>query len=491
MWWTLIIIAVFVYFGLPCLAWKRPGWAMALLPLTAVAPVVGGLIALEETGNDYFLIPVIGGIIIFFITVIMIRFKPLPELDKEPWYKTAGRVIFQIFVSLLYLGLLLGIFQAFGLILFILSLIVAFRYQQTRRYSQSLNVLSTLSAAMRQNLPLPMALETAASGRKDPAAEIYRKTAKYLCEGRPLSESLKRAYPKCPAEILAALVAGEAMNQLPQALAALEQDSIANINGFENVRPIHPAYPIIVGGMLLIIVLGLCIFIIPTFAEVLNDMSGGRESLPASTQFLLNISQYLIQPSVILLIVLLTLFGLTIGGYAFNRPRRPERPRLMSRLGDWIRWHTPVLHHFERLRSLQRTIQGLRTGLVAGYSFDVIVRQTLVLDVNGCFRAKLRRWLGRIESGQPIADSAAACGLGRTLAWALDEKVNKGNTPELLAMLEEIYRNRYHYRLNIVHSIVWPFVIVGMGGCVGFVAYAMFIAMVTMLTAVMIDYTIP
>ena len=488
--WTILIACVFLFAGLTTLAWKKPGWAIALLPLTAGAPTVAGIIGLEEHGEGMFIIPIVGGIVLFFITVILVCVKPLPDHDDEPWYKVVSKILFTLIAALCFLAILTGIFQAFGPVLFILFLILWFRFKRTRRYSLSLTVLSTLSAAMRQNLPLPMALETAGSNRKDPAANIYRQTAQFLCEGKSLSESLRKAYRKCPAEILATLAAGEAMNQLPQAAAALEQDSLANINGFEKVRPVHPAYPLLVGGMTFLIMLGLCVFILPTFAEVLYNTTGGEGQLPASTQALLAISKTFMERGVFALASGALLVGMLIGLYGYNRPRRPGRPRLLSRASDWLKWHTPVVRSFERLRSMQRTIEGLRVGLKAGYSFDTIVRHTLGLDVNLCYQARLRRWLGQIEAGLPIAESAAACGLGTTLAWALDEKVNKGNTPDLLAMLEEVTRNRYHYRLNIFHSILWPFVVVGLGGGVGFVVYAMFAATVSLITHTM-DYSMP
>ena len=476
----LIVLGVYVV-----LVWKFPGWLVGLLPVSVGVPLVLGLI--PDIPEPF---PISLGALVFIITVSLVHFKPIPFIEQEPWYKVLSGILFRIIVWCFYLIALTALFHFFGAILFIISLIFVFRYKQTRRYSLSLNVLSTITAAMRQNLPLPMALETAASNGKDPAAKIYRQTAKWLCEGQSLSEALKRAYRRCPAEIIAALAAGEAMNQLPAAAAALEQDCIAHINGFEKIRPIYPAYPLIVILVAVVIMSGLCVFILPTFAEVIRDITGGQAVLPASTQLLLNLTTSFMRPGIILLVVIGLLIVLMVGLYVYNRPRRPERPRLLSRVGDWIKWHIPGVGYFERLYSLQRTIQSVQAGLQAGYCFDAIVRQTLRLDVNVCFRKKLRRWLAEIEAGRPIADSAAACGLGRTLAWTLDEKVNKGNTPQLLKMLEEICRNRYHYRLNIVHSVIWPLVVVAMGGGVGFVMFAMFSAIVSMITYTM-DYSMP
>ena len=212
--------------------------------------------------------------------------------------------------------------------------------------------------------------------------------------------------------------------------------------------------------------------------------------MPRPTQMLLDMSVIVKRNEVLVPILMLLLVGLPIGFYIYNRPRRPERPLLMSRLGDWLKWHAPGIHYFERLDSQKRLIQGLSVGLKGGYSFNAVIEQLLSMDINLCYRKKLRRWLGCIEAGQPVADSAAACGLGSTLAWALDEKVNKGNTPQLLAMLEEVYRNRYHYRLNIFHSIFWPFVVIGLGSGVGFVMYAMFAATTSLITYTL-DYTMP
>lgn len=464
---------------------------MGLLVVTAGGPVAAGAIWAE---NDCHLphgpIMLLTGLLLFLLTVILVYVKRQMEFDEEPWYKVVSRILFKIIVWSLYFAAATALFNAFGTLAFILTYVFVFRYQQTRRYSLALNVLSTLSAAIRQNLPLPMAMETAAAGRKDAAARIFRNTAKGLCEGRPLSESLKRAYRRCPAEIIAALAAAEAMNQLSEAIVALEQDSIANINGEAKIRPIHPAYPALVFAVTFSIFMGLSIFIIPRFVDVLRDMTEGQGQLPKTTQFLIEISRSFSSPQVLAAFVIVMIFATLDWAYVYNRPRRPERPRLLSRWGDRIKWYTPGVRYFERLRSQQRVIQSLRVGLKAGYSFDGIVRQTLGLDVNWCFRTRLRRWLSCIEAGQPIADSAAACGLGSTLAWALDEKVNKGNTPELLAMLDEIYRNRYHYRMNIVYSIGCPFVILGLGSGVGFVVYAMFAAMVSLITYTM-QYSMP
>ena len=72
-------------------------------------------------------------------------------------------------------------------------------------------------------------------------------------------------------------------------------------------------------------------------------------------------------------------------------------------------------------------------------------------------------------------------GVGKTIGWAFDNNVNRGNTPDILEMLEEFHRNNYNYRINIAKSVFWPFVIVAMGCMVGFVVYSLFLPMIAML----------
>ena len=137
-------------------------------------------------------------------------------------------------------------------------------------------------------------------------------------------------------------------------------------------------------------------------------------------------------------------------------------------------WFLPVVHCFQRDHSLVRSLELLRISLIAGCPVNDAIRGTLDLDVNWWFRRRLRCWLTSVERGEPIAQSARQCGLGRSLAWAFDGGVNAGNTPAILEMLESYHRSLYLYRLNLTRYILWPVGILLLGLMVGFVAYAVF-----------------
>ena len=114
-----------------------------------------------------------------------------------------------------------GIWGGIGLVfvqLFIGAVIGAFATSELARSSY---VITTIGASMRQNLPLPMALEMAAVGQDYKRADILRNIKKWLVEGYSLSESLRRGYPKCPGYIMSMVAAGERIGQIPQAIVRL------------------------------------------------------------------------------------------------------------------------------------------------------------------------------------------------------------------------------------------------------------------------------
>jgi len=376
-----------------------------------------------------------------------------------------------------------GFFFPPGLIIFPVFVTSVVCYLATSRRVVALNVLSTIGVSMRQNLPLVMALETAAENRQDRQGRILRSISKWLGQGYSLSEAVKRGFAKCPSDIAAMITVAEKINQLPQAIESVKAELIERSDESKKIQPIDPVYPLVVLLCAFLIISGLAIFIVPTFAEVLSDMSDGKAGLPAPTLFLLDIANSLLGNGGFFLIFVVTIIG-GIGFWIYMRfrPRRPERPYFLSRVGDFLKWHMPVMHWFEVNYSMLRITGLIKVSLGAGFTVDQVIRNALNLDINYCFRKQLARWLDRIEKGDNISESALRSGMPKQIAWAFDDKVNQGNTPQILEMLEDFYRSNYNYRLNIARSVLCPCVVVMLGATVGFVVCAMFLPMVAMIT---------
>ena len=470
---AIIVLVLYIYLG-----YKEPAIALVTSPFVALTIAFVG--TLEDS------MAIIIAPFMFLGTVMAVSISKR-EPETERWPQIWAKWILIIFIFLLLsviVGVIFGYAGVVGSVFFILFISSIIAFFVTSRYATAAYVLSTIGASMRQNLPLPMALESAAASRADKRSMILQRIKKWLVQGYSLSESIKRGYPKCPSHAVAMITAAERIDQLPLAIGAIEADIAAKADESRRIRPVHPFYPVIVIGITFLILMSIIKFVIPQYKSVLEEMVG--ESLPAATRLLVEITRFISYDFGGLIWGLLVFIILVVVPFAISirfRPRRPEKPHLLSRIGDNIKWRLPVLHWFEMNYSMVQVVELLRLSLNAGYTVDDTIKNTLELDVNNCFRKRLKEWLGKVQRGDNISTAVRESKLGSALAWAFDEQVNQGNTLSILEALESFYRSNYSYYVNLTRFIMWPCLILIMGVMVGFVAYAIFMPGITVINS--------
>ena len=472
------IIAILTLLLCVILAFKRPGIALVILPV--VCFLVGYVAVLRDSPENILFVPVI--FVVTLLVVLLTRREP----DSESWPQKCARwmLIFLAFLLLFVtVGFLFSSLSIVGFMFFILFVGSIIAYGLTSRHATAAYVVSTIGSSMRQNLPLPMALESAASGLTDHRSRILRRIQKWLVQGYSLSESIKRGYPKCPGYVVAMIAAAERIDQLPLAIKSIEADMVTRADESRKIRPVHAFYPVILIGFTFFVVFALVWKVFPQLHDVLIEMTGGIQ-FPASTRFLIWITDFITYDYGWLIALVYALVVLVVVPASIrikSRPRRPEKPYLTSRIVDFIKWHSPVLHWFEKNYSMVQVVELLRLSLNADGTVNNAIANTLGLDVNNCFRKRLKIWLEKVEQGDNIATAARQTGLGSPLAWAFDEQVNQSNTLNVLETLESLYRSNYSYYANLVRFITWPCVTLIMGAMVGFVVYAIFSPLVTII----------
>jgi type IV pilus assembly protein PilC len=475
-----VILILYLFLG-----YKKPGFAFATVPLATLILLYASVVT--EAPEGLVLAP-----LLFVGTLIAVAASGRDRESRQWFHWWAWRLLIAIALVLLLgitlvwfsalgAGFVLPLFFIFGIVIVLASPII---YGLAFRRRTVMTVFSTIGSIMRQNLPLAMALDCAATGHEDAATFILRGIRTWLVKGHSLTEAVRRGYPQCPARVLAMLSAGERIGQLPAALRAIETDLKASVTERKRLQPVHPFYPVAVLIFALPLLLGIVTFVIPQFSAILKEMTGGR--LPTSTRILLGIMQSFLHGGAGIALGFLGLVVSILPGVSLIRllrRRRPEKPYVLSWIVDSVKWFLPMVHWFEKNRSMAQVVELLRMSLDAGCPVNEAIRGTLQLDVNVCFRTRLASWLRRVERGEDIAKSARRCGLGSALAWAFDGGADTGNTPAVLEMLESYYRSNYSYRVNLARFILWPLVIVALGATVGFIVYAVFSPMVAVLTS--------
>lgn len=341
-------------------------------------------------------------------------------------------------------------------------------------------VISTLSSCVRQNLPLPDTLHNSVVGNTK-VERILSRIADGVEEGLPLCEAVRASYPRCQPHVLNTLYAAECVNQLPEALASLEQELVARFKDERSFRPVHPLYPVLVMLFSFVVLVMLMIFVMPKFQEVFKQQG---QPLPAATAWLMDSVDFFLDSGLaflmMLLLGLMVIFGIIYVVKLF-RNRRAGRQTWLSRLADWAKWQLPLVRWFEWNYSMARVINMLRLALVGGRTIDQAIEAALLLDMNQRVWKRIQLWRNRIAQGQTPAQAAKAAGLGQSLAWAFDTTLHDGlQTPAILQSLEEFHRSSYRCRLAVARQILWPCVVLVMGLWIGFTFYAIMAPMIGM-----------
>jgi len=470
----LIAFVVMLIFACGVLTLFRPGLGF----IASIAFVVLGL------ATEWMELVITAPVVFIVALIARFAFSPLQEkgLRLRIWSR---RILAACGLLLLVTGgfAICGPAGSFGLMAVLMITSVAGGIIAASELTTADYIISTIGSSMRQNLPLPMALEMAAAGQNDKRAFILLQIKKWLVEGYSLSESLKRGYARCPGYAAALVAVGERIGQVPQALAALEKDLVAKATLNKKIRHIPSLYPPIVLIIMFVIVLFIMTIIMPKFKEVIGELGEGSQ-LPAATMLLLKIVDFIRRDMGWVLGILFTL-GFTIGGPIYvrtrARPRRPEKPYLVSRIGDFIKWHIPFLRWYEWNRAMQRIAGALRLSLNAGCTVNEAIANTLRLDFNGCFKKNLKSWLEKVERGEDIGQSARQCGMGSAMAWAFADLHNHSNTLDILDTLESAYRWGYNRAATLARFIIGPCETICLGLMVGFIVYAVFASLVAII----------
>ena len=390
--------------------------------------------------------------------------------ERLAWPIIWARWLLIIILALNFLFLLLWGFQVVGILLFCLFIGAVWQAVQAARFARSFEIISTLTLCVRQNLPLAMAIKTAAQHSKKSVKSILERITHWLVQGYPLSEALRKGWPQAPAHLTAALYAGEQIGQLPQTLETLlaDQSEKAWTKQYQSNWLIYPAAVLV---LIILITSGLLTFVFPTFLAIITDVEMGRAQLPLATQVILAIFQILLH-SLKFFLILVTAAVVYAAVAAFYSHR--GRP---LRLKERIVWHLPLLGQFHQQRSLRQLLQYLRPALEVGLDLPEALEKALSLKLNPCFQKQIQRWLHYLRRGYSPDAAALLAKMDSKIVWAFS-RPNQSCLPGVLSMLEESIGHTLHYRRRLLSSIAFPLTILVMAVVVGTVVLAFFLPVV-------------
>ena len=235
-------------------------------------------------------------------------------------------------------------------------------------------------------------------------------------------------------------------------------------------------YPSAIMGVAVIVITVLMIFVIPIFAKMFLELSGGKVALPGPTQIVIDVSNFVIA----YWYVILGAIGGTIVGikkYYASVGGRMVIDKLLLKLpvvGDLIR-KASVAKFTRTLGTLLSSGVPLLDGLTicAKTSGNKVVEETLI-------NARVS-----ISGGKTIADPLAASGVfPKMVTHMIAVGESTGALDAMLGKIADFYEDEVDQAVASLTALLEPAMMVFLGIVIGFIVIAMYLPIFKMASAI-------
>ncbi len=293
--------------------------------------------------------------------------------------------------------------------------------------------------------------------------------------GSTFSDALRR-HPKVFDDLYVNLVhAGEVGGLLDTILTRLAQyiEKAMKLKGAIKSAMIYPAAIL---GVAVVVIAVLMIWVIPIFAKMFNELSGGKMGLPGPTQLVIDISNmftsywYVILGSIVAII-----FGIK-KYYATAQGRMAIDKFLLK---------TPVFGDLIRKASVAKFTRTLGTLLASGVPLLDGLAICAKTAGNKVIEVTLVNARVSISGGKTIADPLAASGVfPKMVTHMIAVGESTGALDAMLGKIADFYEDEVDSAVAALTSLLEPIMMIFLGIVIGFIVIAMYLPIFKMSEAI-------
>ncbi len=235
-------------------------------------------------------------------------------------------------------------------------------------------------------------------------------------------------------------------------------------------------YPGVIFGVSLVVITVLMIWVIPTFAQMFMDMSGGKVGLPTPTQIVIDASEF-VQAYILHIAIGGGLLGFGIKKYYGTAGGRLLMDKMFLKIpvvGDLIR-KTAVAQFTRTLGTLITSGVPLLDGLI-------ICAKTAGNKVieNSVMEARVS-----ISGGKTIAEPLAKSNIfPKMVTHMIAVGETTGALDQMLGKIADFYEDEVDAQVATLTSMLEPMMMVFLGVVIGFIVIAMYLPIFKMAAAV-------
>ncbi|MBK7877854.1 MAG: type II secretion system F family protein [Planctomycetes bacterium] len=331
--------------------------------------------------------------------------------------------------------------------------------------------LATLSEA---GIPIVKAL-TILEGqtRPGPFKGVLQDLVEDVSSGTPLSESMAK-HPKVFDRLYTSMVrAGEAGGVLDKVLQrqAIFMERAAEIRAKVVGAMIYPSVILFVA---VAVVSAVIVWIIPKFNDIFRSF---KITMPAITQFLLDLSEFTVAYWYLVFGLPLLLFVAHVTMLARSQPYRYRVHKLMLKLPVL----GPILNR-SLVGAFARTFGTLIQAGVPHLDALAIVRDASRNEVLMEGVESIRK---TVREGEGIARPMGETGLFDDLVTNMvDVGEATGELDKMLMKVADAYEQQVERRINAMFKLIEPALLIVVAGFVGFIVVALFLPLMTIMSSV-------
>lgn len=237
------------------------------------------------------------------------------------------------------------------------------------------------------------------------------------------------------------------------------------------------AYPAVVLAASAIIVTYLLVTIIPSFSDVLTDMTDGRQGLPWLTEMLFRASENVMVFWTGVFIVLGVAAVVTMLLSASPAGRRSKEGLLLK---------VPVLGRIFRCGILARVAEAMGLLINAGCTMPQCLRLSAGASGSEKMKLECEMLAGGIEQGSAIMEAGHVCRMmPRLFLYSMQLGSQRNELQDNLCSLSQMYSEQTRCLQANLQAILLPVLIILLGGIISTIVLAMFLPMVKIITVMM------
>lgn len=286
-------------------------------------------------------------------------------------------------------------------------------------------------------------------------------------QGSMMADAMARQPQAFPSTMINLVAAGEASGQVKEAMNQVA-DSMDAADALRAKVKKAMMYPMVVFVIASIIFMGLMMFLVPSFAKMYDELSYGEAKLPALTEFVVGISDFMRSPFFIVAIV-----GLVVAFFVYRKHKNKPRVR---EIVDPLKFRMPVfgnLFHKIALARFSRTLAGL---LGAG----VTTLEALEITSRTVDNVRLEAaTLGAMEAHrqgkalvEPLRDEPL---FPKTLITMVQVGEESGRIAYMLGKAADMYERDVDVITDNMSALIEPLFMMMIAGMVGTTAVAIYL----------------